>query len=140
VSLPNNALTIDVNNGLITLDASSLGHEYLGTYTVTVTVSWFAYNTYGNVTPITLNFILTIDPCVVTDLELNSTPIPKFTYKIGETAKFWTFHYPLASMTPLCPYTLELTTQDKPSFIFETPPAAAIHWTAESLKRSDATN
>jgi hypothetical protein len=76
VSLPNNALTIDVNNGLITLDASALGHEYLGTYTVTVTVAFFAYGTSHFVAPEMLKFILIIDPCVVTGLTLSSFTIP----------------------------------------------------------------
>jgi hypothetical protein len=43
-------------------------------------------------------------------------------------------------MTPLCPYTLEFTTQNKPAFIVEEKPSATtITWRAESLKRSDAT-
>jgi hypothetical protein len=65
--LPTTALQIDAN-GLITVDASALGHAYLGTFTVTVTV---AFEAYGAIRDTTLNFKLTIDPCVVTDLSLN---------------------------------------------------------------------
>lgn len=65
--LPTTALQIDVN-GLITVDASALGHAYLGTYNVIVRV---AFEAYGAIRDTTLSFTLTIDLCVVTDLTLS---------------------------------------------------------------------
>ena len=65
--MPNSAYRISTS-GEITVDASALGHTYLGTHLVTVTV---AFEAYGAVRPTTLTFKLTIDPCVVTDLSLN---------------------------------------------------------------------
>lgn len=51
-SLPSSALTIDAT-GKITVDASDLGHNYLGSYVVTVRVS-FSDTNYADFAPFTL--------------------------------------------------------------------------------------
>lgn len=104
--------TFSINqDGLITIDASEVGHAYLGDHTIKVKVAISASKFWD------LTFTLKILNCVVTDLSLNPPLIQDISYTIGDSPKIWYYDQTFAKMTPLCPYSLDLSYQNLPTFV-----------------------